>query len=171
LYLPCKGRSLGWGGGSQGDTALIWGDLHVTFITPGWAPGVLDEDVLQFCGTTISNGKDTMVELGTASVIDNTSRVSLEDELVSLDGNGIWANGECSHELSTGRILGHILEALNFTNTLGFVIHACSLFALIRIVVLGNKWVSLNVLEGIVHESTVAAIVLMGAVNKLLLRE
>ena len=64
-----------------------------------------------------------------------------------------------------------ILEGLDFTNTLGLLILAFSIFALIWVIRLEHKWVCLNVCESLVHESTIAAFVLLGAVNQLLLGE
>jgi len=79
--------------------------------------------------------------------------------------------GDGSHELATTLILRNILEAYNFTNSLGWVILANSLSGSVWVVGFELKWVGLNVLEGIVHESTIATVVLLRAVNKLLLRE
>ena len=59
--------SLGWVGWLSKDTANVVGtDLDVTLVSPAWAPGVLDEEVLLSTLSTVSDGKDTVVELGTA---------------------------------------------------------------------------------------------------------
>jgi len=72
--------------------------------------------------------------------------------------------------LSSG-VSRNILEAFNFTNTLGFFIFANSLLGGVWVVGFGLKWGRLNVHEGVVHESSIATVVLLRAVNELLLRE
>ena len=47
-------------------------------------PRIFDEDVVQRSLGSVSNGEDAVVELGAASSGDDTTGVSLEDELVGL---------------------------------------------------------------------------------------
>jgi len=44
-------------------------------------------------------------------------------------------------------------------------------FGFVWVLRLGLEWVALNILESVVHESTIASVVLLGAVNELLLGE
>ena len=164
-------RSLGWVGWLHGDTALGWSDLDVSSISPGGTPGVLDEEVLLSALSSVSDGEDTVVESGAASAGDDTGVVSLEDVLVGLDSDGNWSLGEGSLELSTRGVSGDILVGLDLTNTLRLGVLAGSLSGMVWVVSLEHEWVGLNVLESVVHKSTVASVVLLGAVNKLLLRE
>ena len=60
-----------------------------------------------------------MVESGSASAGDDTTRVSLEGELVGLDGDGDWSLGEGSSELGARGVGSDILEALDLTLSLG----------------------------------------------------
>ena len=79
----------------MGDTALVWCDLDVSLSTPGWSPRVLHEEVLLAVLGSVADGEDTVVESGAASVGDDTTGVSLEDELVGLDGRSeLRSNGE-----------------------------------------------------------------------------
>jgi hypothetical protein len=79
------------------DTAnTVSTNLDVSFVTPGWAPRVLDEEVILTVLGTIADSKDTVVKLGTArGASDNTLGVTLEGHLVSLNGNrdGLLSNG------------------------------------------------------------------------------
>ena len=74
----------------MGDTAHVGlTDLNITGLTPGGAPRVLDEEVVFTILSTIADGEDTVVELGTAGgASDDTTGVALEGHSVSLDGDG-----------------------------------------------------------------------------------
>ena len=79
-----------------------WGnsDLDVTINTPVWSPGVLDKVVFLSVLSSVTNGKDSMVEGGSAlSRGKDTTSVGLENGLVGLDGNGDWSLGNGSLEL------------------------------------------------------------------------
>ena len=41
-------------------------DLNIAVNTPGWAPRVLDEEVILTIFSTVANSEDTVVESGTA---------------------------------------------------------------------------------------------------------
>ena len=105
------------------DTADVGStDLDVTASTPGWAPRVLDEEVVVTIFGSVSDSEDTVVELGSAlGRGDDTGLVGLEDSLVSLNGNGNWSLGESSLKVSTSGVLDDIGETSDFTNSLGGV--------------------------------------------------
>merc|ERR1712023_94269 len=109
-------------------------------------PRVLDEEVLLSALGSVSNGEDTVVEVGTASVGDDTASVALEGELVGLDGNGDWSLVDGSSELSTLGVSADILEGLDLTLTLGLNELASSLSALVWVLRLKHEWAGLNVL-------------------------
>ena len=79
---------------------------------------------------SVSDGEDTVVEVGSASVGDDTARVALEGELVGLDGNGDWSLADGGSELSTLGVWADILEGLDLTLTLGLDELASSLSTL-----------------------------------------
>merc|ERR1712137_1211802 len=94
-----------------------------------------------------------------------------EDELVGLNGDGDWSVLEGLSDISTGGVLPDIGVVGNLTDTLRLLVLAVSLLALVWVVSLEHEWCVLDVLESVVHETTVATVVLLGAVNELLLRE
>jgi len=57
------------------------------------------------------------------------------------------------------------------TNSLGFNVFAFTFYTGVSIITFELEWRSLNVLESVVHKSSIAPIVCLGAVYELLLRE
>jgi len=85
-------RSALWLAGLHLDTAdtfsIDHGDLDVTLVTPGFAPGVLHEPVVLAVVSSITNAENTVVKLGSAlGGVKDATLVELEDSLVGLDGN------------------------------------------------------------------------------------
>lgn len=156
----------GWVEGLLLDTAdtstVDGGDLDVTLITPGGAPRVSDDIVvLASLGiSAITNGSDGVVEVGTAlGGVEDTGLVHLEDELVGLNGDGSWLLGNGGLELVDGVGLDvgvardlDLLEGLvglagaGGTSTRGVWVVSHQFI-----------WVSLQVVEGRVLPTTVAA--------------
>ena len=63
-------------------------ELHVSRFTPGGAPRVSHDPVVNTVGGAPANNVGGVVEVGAAvSVVEDTTRVVLESELVSLDSN------------------------------------------------------------------------------------
>ena len=112
-----------------------------------------------------------MVKVGSASLSDDTGVVHLEGKLVGLDGYRDWSKSDGSGELGWA-VWSDISECLDEALSLGGNVFASSVHGSVWIVRLELKWVLLNVLEGVVHETTVASFVAerAGAVNELLLR-
>ena len=151
-------------------------ELDVAVVTPGCAPGILDDEVFLsavLIGTK-ADGKDTMIKRSSAGAAsDDTRGVLLEDGLISLNGNGGWTLHQSSLEL-VGVFRGHIGVGLGGDDTLRPIISATEEsmgLGNIWVVRLGLEWVGLGVGESSVHHTTVATEVQPGAVNKLLLRE
>jgi hypothetical protein len=98
----------------------------------------------------------------------------LEALLVSLNSNGNWALGDGSSKLVL-IVLWNVLVAGDGNNLLGLLgLVAGSVHSSVWVVRLGVETaVGDDVLESVVHETTVAALVSEGAraVNELLLRE
>ena len=112
----------------------------------------------------------------TCSIIPNSfffaeRGVLLEDRLVGLDGNGDWGDVEGSLKLVWGA-WSNILVALDGTGSLGSIIFAGSSSGGVWVSGLGLNSVLLDVSEGVVHKTTIAAHVSVdasSAVNELLL--
>ena len=163
--------------GLLGDTANVGlSDLDVARFTPRWAPGVLDEEVVLTILSTVADGENTVVKLGTAGGAgDDTTSVALEGHSVGLNGNrdGLLGNGGL--EGSTGFVRGDIVEAGNGDGTTllhGLVASAGSASSGgVRVGVLSDHGGGLGVLESVVHEATIAARVGLGALDELFLGE
>jgi hypothetical protein len=173
-------------GRSHKDTAFATGlggtslNKNVTIHTPVRAPRVLDLVVVSAIKSTVTNSKDTVVKIGTASASKNTTRVELESGLVSLDGNRDGLLNKGRHK-SFIRVLLHI--GVRGDLQLGVVARGVVLAVTIlasgtggvRVVRLGAKTaVVLDPLEGIVHKTTIASVITKEALvarHKLLLGE
>ena len=165
---------VGWLRLLTADTFALLGHVShnsdVALLTPGGAPRVLDEPVVSLALSSLTNKEDTVIEAGSAEVLDNTTKVELESKRGTIDGNRNWSFSKSSGE-GLWVLWGDILVAREHVNgTLGI---ARSISTLIWVVRLSVHHVSLGVIEGVVHETTIAALValLLGAVNELLLRE
>merc|ERR1711939_292604 len=81
--------------------------------------------------------------------------------------------GKTSSELSTGGVRFDITEGLDLTNTLIFLVLATEegSSSFVWVVGLEHEWVLLDVFEGVVHKTSIAALVNMVAVDELLLGE
>jgi len=92
-------------------------------VTPASTPRVADEHVVLATLGSVANSGDTVVEVGTASSAGENSRfVSLEDRLVSLDGDRHDSLGDGGVELARA-VSGHALQAgsLDGATLLGLV--------------------------------------------------
>jgi len=118
---------------------------------------------------TVSDGEDTVVELLSTSGGDDTTGVSLEGELVGLNGDGDWSLVEGSLELGSG--WGDIGETGNFTNTRGFDVRAGTVGTSVWVGGLELEWVGLDIFESVVHKTTVATLINFVAIDELLLGE
>jgi hypothetical protein len=116
-----------------------------------------------------------MVELGTTCCRENTGFVHLEDPLICLNGDRNWLLSNSLFQ-SLGILLGYILEAgdtsLGNTSGAGSCL-ALSHFSLIRIALFRAQGILLSILEGVVHQTTIAAHVAkaLGAIHELLLAQ
>jgi hypothetical protein len=107
------GRSRRLGVDSADTSAISDTDLDVTFFSPTRTPGVLDEEVIVAVFGTVTNGEDTVVELGSAAFGgDDTLLVSLEDGFVGLNSDRDGLLVKSGLEL-IGRVGGDIVEILD----------------------------------------------------------
>ena len=113
-----------------------------------------------------------MIEVLSTSGGDDTAGVRLEGHLIGFDGNGDWSDGKGGLHLGGG--VSNIGEGGDSSDTLGFGVVAAgdsTGTGGVWVVGLELEWSGLDVLESVVHESTIASRVLLGAGDELLLRE
>jgi len=168
-------------GSSLGDTADSGRSnisLHenVSINTPSCTPRVLD-NVVVFSRrgiSSVTNSEDTVVKLGSARGIEDTSRVGLESGLIGFNSNRYRLSSDGLDEgiLIIGR---DILESSEGSNVVGFLGGVTlSISGSVSVVSFRvNSSVLDDVSEGVVHESSVASHVSRGlvAIDELLLRE
>jgi len=155
--------------------ANVLGHQDVAGHTPRGTPGVLDDPVVLARSGAKANSQDTMVQLGAASSLEDTIAVQLEARLVSLNGNGDGLLGDGSDELAL-LVLGNIRVRGDGGSVAGSLGSLAGQRALgdIGVVGLGGDTAILDdVLKGVVHQTTLAALVTLGnrAINQLLLAE
>jgi hypothetical protein len=147
-------------------------DSDVTLITPPGVPRVLDEVVFDTVEGTVTNSKDSVVEVSTAfGTSDDTRGVVLEDGSVGLngDGNGLLVEGglELGGGLSGDGGVGFSTNTASVGSSLAGTVSAG-----VFVVRLVGEVVGLSVSVGVVLPATVATVVTVGgAVNELLLGE
>jgi len=152
---------------------LALGESDVTRFSPAFTPRVLDGPEVGVVLSSISDEEDTMVEIlvftGASVVVEDTFIVELEEDTVGLDGNRHGTDVEGGGE-SFLVLLGNILEGGELGNggNIGFT--ARPILSGVIVVLQSIGTISDGVLEGTIHDTTVAtlAVLLMGAVNKLL---
>ena len=112
-----------------------------------------------------------MIKLGSTVSRVDTSLVKLEADVVGLDGNrdGLLVDG--GHQSFLG-VDGHIGAVLQGSSLFGVIVLAFSLDSLVGVLRLKGDAIVDDVVEGIVHKTTIASIVSVGvrAVDELLLR-
>ena len=121
---------------------------------------------------TVSDGEDTVIEVGSASGGDDTGSVRLEGHLIGFNSNGDWSFSKGGSHLAGG--VGNIGESRDGTDSSGFGVVAAgnsSGSGGVWVVRFELEWGGLDVLESVVHESSIASTVLLGAGDELLLRE
>jgi hypothetical protein len=101
------------------DTAdVVLADLDESLITPGWAPRVLDKEVVLTTFGTIADSEDTVIERSTATGSSkDTTLVLLEGGLISFNGDGDGTLVKGSLKLS-GRAVGNIVIGGSSDDTL-----------------------------------------------------
>jgi len=158
-----------------GNTALTLGsdtslELNVTVHTPGGTPRVLDDPVVG----AVTDGKNTVVELGTAKGGEGSGLVGLEGTLVGFNCDGDWSSGDGSGE---GILIGLLdVSEAGDGGCDGLLLLLVACLVLLNVWVVGfgvNALVVDNVLETVVHQTTLARVVtfLGGAIHKLLFGE
>merc|ERR1719206_1384901 len=170
----CSDKRIAGGGGDAAHVVLVPGDLHIAVVAPGGVPqpvggaGVLID--------AVADSQNTVVEVfGAAFLIPvDALAVELERLVAGIDGNTARTLGGKSSLQSMFVTLLNINKA-NVPGALVMgVVTARVVLSLVRVGLLSvDASVVLDVLEGGVHEPTVAALVavLAAAVDQVLLGE
>ena len=168
-----------WVDGLHLDTAdtssIDGGDLDVSLVSPGWAPGVSNDVVVLSSLGSVSDGSDGVVEVGSAGWgVEDTAVVHLEDGLVGLDGDGDDSLVEGGLELRDA-VAWHVGVSsdadLTSRGELGVAVSGSSGSGGVWVVRLKSLWAGLEVLEGLVLPSTLASVARGLARDELLLGE
>lgn len=163
----------------NGNEGCVWEDttyvgskgtnLDETSNSPVCTPLVLNEEEFLTCGIcTPSNSEDTVIECGSATSSNNTSGILLESCLVGFDCNRDWSLLK-SILKSTDTIRWNVLISRDRSSSLGFRVGAASYFTNVWVVSRSLKRSGLNIFESSIHDTTIASIILCGAINELLL--
>uniref|UniRef100_A0A0E9XXM5 Uncharacterized protein n=1 Tax=Anguilla anguilla TaxID=7936 RepID=A0A0E9XXM5_ANGAN len=169
---------------SCGDAAVVLpvlGHVDVAFVTPVLTPAVLDNPELLSVNIlaleTVAHNQHPVVKLLAAAVllIIDPGLVELEGFVTGVDGDGDGAHR--GHGLHQGALLpaGQVHEAGVVGGVvLGVVVARLIVSSQVRVGLLGvQAAVVLDVLEGLVHEAAVAALVPFrpGALHQVLLAQ
>jgi len=158
----------------EGQAAFIFTVDHAdeTFLTPAGTPTVLDIPVGGARGSAITNEQDTVVEVGTTRwVAEDTTRVELEAGLVGFNSNRNRADSEGLVE-SFFIAFSDVLEARDGRDGSNFLASSINSLVWLRSF-RSNTLVGDDVLESIVHQTTIATLVALATstVDQLLFRE
>merc|ERR1712216_492118 len=157
-------------------TSLTTQEAHVAVLAIGLAPAVLHLPVVLAIVGAITDDQNAVVQLGAAHATEDAALVELEDGLVRLNGDGHWLLGDSGHE---GLLAAscNVLVACHIVVWHASGAGAClarSSLGLVCVGLLSADSRLLGVLEGVVHETAVAALVAefaTSAIHELLLRE
>lgn len=148
---------------------LLGGKSDVSLLSPRSSPGVSDEEVVLTVVSSVSNGGDGVIKVGSAVLgVEDSTRVELEVS-VGFNRDASWLNVDGSLQLGDTLVLdvsvgGGLNELLGFG---GLALSSSS--GSVWIVSLELKSVRLGILEGPDFETTIAAGRLLVTVNELLL--
>jgi len=145
-------------------------DLDVAVSTPTGSPGVLDHVVLLTVRSTVADSENSVIKVGSAAGADNSRGVVSEHTLVSFNSDSDRSLGYGTLE-SRGGFTGDSAVALDRDNTLGRGSFARTILSGVGVGGFGFHGMRFSVLERTALVTTVAAIAIGVAVNKLLLGE
>jgi hypothetical protein len=148
------------------------GHSDVTSFSPGGSPGVSDDSVGDSVFLSVTNGSDGVIEVRSFSaVVEDTTGVTLEIVVGSIDGNASWSSGDGGFQGVNTVVLDSSVGC-SFDLSLEF-------FSIAMFTSLGSVWVSRfelhsvgsSINESLSLKSTIAPTVLLIAINELLFSE
>ena len=150
--------------------------FDVAFHPPAFAPAVLHDPKILSVVASVADSQDSVVQLSLGAgwlVVDSTA-VQLKAVVGGVDGNRDWTDSGNSLGEGVLILMSHICVALFCRTNVSGVEAAFFVPSHVGVAALGvNSVVFDDVLEGIVHESSVASLVALcsGAVHEVLLTQ
>jgi hypothetical protein len=149
----------------------VKGHVDVTLFSPGGSPGVSDDSVGDSVFGSETNGGDGVIEARfTSAVVENTTGVTLEIVVGSINGNASWSLFDGFYQgfpiVVSDSFVGYSLD-----NSLVFGIFALSTLSGVSILAFELLWVGHKILHSFSLKSTIATTVTSIAINELLFRE
>ena len=149
---------------------ITGGEVYVAFLTPAWAPGVLHNESFVATNSGVADSQHSVVQAITASALDDTRAVELEDVFISFDGDRDWRGNQGSLEgigvLGSDKVWATVgLDSNSLLELAGVV------FSSVWVGELEFETVVSSVGEGLNWITTIATVVVLVTVDDLLLRE
>lgn len=152
-----------WEGSGQLNTALslsisLIEDVNVAVATPAGSPRVLDLEEWLAAICSITNGEDSVIEVSSAETAVDTRLVELEGSVGGINGDrdGLLGNGSLEWEYFVN---SNINTVSDLEGLVGSIVLAGSINSLVGVLALKGDSVINDVVEGIIHESSVASLV------------
>jgi len=146
-------------------------DVNITIATPRGTPGVFDDESLIETDLFVTNSQDSVIEISTAVLSDDTRAVELEGVLISFDEDGNGTVNQSSLQLVSG-VGSDELVTTSDGNSLGLVVIARTILGSVGIIRFEFKTLASSVFNSEIRPATVATFVLVSVtINDLLFRE
>jgi hypothetical protein len=150
---------------------LVSSDEDITILTPSSTPRVLDNESFIETNFLVTDSQDSVIEVSTASLSEDTRAVHLEGVFISFDEDGDGSVDEGSLELISA-VGGDELVTTSNLDSLSLLVLAGAILSSVGIVRFEFKTVLGSIFNSEVRPATVATFVLVGiAINDLLFRE
>jgi len=162
--------NIGWVREDTADVSWRSGNLDVTIVSPWCTPLILDEEEFLSVLGTVSDSKDTVIEIGSASSGNNTRSVLLESGLIGFNSNRDWTLSDGVLK-GSNTVLWNILISGDWTNTIRSRVLASTVSSCVWVVSSSLKWMLFSIHESVVHQTTIATMAVGIAIDKLLLGE
>lgn len=160
------------GSSLKNTTNIVLANFDITLISPIRWPWILYKEIIISIFCSISNSEYCMIKISSTFVSsDYSTCIKLENILTSINCYRNWSMRNWLFHVSN--VLWNINESMNLTDCFSLIISAIKIVSFIWIVRFLFKWIFFNVLECIVHFSSVASIIfiIFCTINKLLFRE
>ena len=173
VWILFLGASLSGIDSSLKDTTdVVLSNFDVALISPPFAPGVLNKEVIITILCSISNCKNSMIKIFAAFISsDHSFCIVLEHCWFSINSYWDWPVSDCL--LHRCNIFWNINKTMDLSYSLALNISATKIISFIWIIRFLIKRVFLNILERVIHFSSIASFIdwIFCTIYKLLLWE